>query len=167
MGEVFARWQGMRNAPARALSVFLRRAALWYRWRWLMVAAIGLLFYGLAVLYQQTDGALAEPMELLAEEVVPSPVVLEDLMAPLAPGLSPSLSMRLPICLRIVEYGNESQSPLANLARPPVFEELAAPLPPGLNDVSSSACRKGVPPQLGATPKESAWKWKASVLQTY
>lgn len=148
--RVLERWGKVRNRSAQALAGYLKRAVLFYRWRWAMVAVIGILLFELAQLYGRADRAVAEPLEMLASRVIPAPDVLEDFMAPLPPG--PRATE--PVKFRYIAIPGEPSQSF-------VLGEYTAPLPPGpIGALFSYTYRRGSKWQAsGATPKERTKTW--------
>jgi hypothetical protein len=108
--RVLERWGKVRNRSAQALAGYLRRAVLFYRLRWVMVAVIGILLFELAQLYGWADRAVAEPLDMLAEKVIPRPDVSTDLMAPLPPGWSTGKRIGFPYVLACARLAPDEKS---------------------------------------------------------
>lgn len=163
--RVLERWGKVRNRSAQALAGYLKRAVLFYRWRWGMVAIIGILLLELAHLYRQAELALAEPLDMIAEKVVPRPDVPMDLMAPLPPGGRTTERFKFPYVLK----GSPVQmSGRLASSQPSTLGDLAAPLPEGESEQQLTVRRRGEAPQLQEmTPAERGRAWRKSILSGY
>jgi len=183
---ILERWGRVRNRSAQTLAGYLQKAVLFYRWRWGMVAVLGILLFGLIRLYQRAEQALMEPLEMLADQVIPTPDVREDFMAPLLPGKWAAEPIRFPYVVELVRTQpdptaeNTSDSPvrypgnirsvsdrLANLdtlPKPCTLGHLAAPLPAGRSESWSIQRHHDTNAMDSMIPGERARNWRKKIL---